>query len=149
MSMKLMKFIFSLKPHYAEMIFARYKTVELRRRVPSGLDEFEAFAYVSSPAQNVIGGFRVGEVRSGTPSDLWPSIEHRVGLGRMEYDAYFNGSDVAHALFVSEVWAYETPINLGVLQEKLNGFFPPQSWRYAKQAELNLFGGLKYNQRAL
>lgn len=126
----------SLKPHYADMLFTGVKTIELRRRIASGSEGREVFVYVSSPVRKIWGGFRVDEIQSGAPDELWAHVEAKAGVERVEYDAYFNGSGVAHALHVSRVWKHNAPVALSALKEVLPGFRPPQSWRYAKGREL-------------
>ena len=128
--------LFSLKPHYADMLFMGVKTTELRRRIATGIEGREVFVYVSSPVQTIRGGFRVDKVRSGPPEDVWGHVEASAGVDRVEYDAYYNGSGVAHALQVSHVWEHDAPVALGALREVLPEFRPPQSWRYAKGREL-------------
>jgi len=131
-----MPIVLSLKPYYAEMLFAGVKTIELRRRIATGFKGREVFVYVSSPVQKIWGGFRVHEIRSGAPDELWAHIEAKAGVERVEYDAYYSGSGVAHALHVSHVWQHDAPVALGVVREALPEFRPPQSWRYAKGQEL-------------
>ena len=128
--------VLSLKPHYAEMLFMGVKTIELRRRIAKGLEGREVFVYVSSPVQKIWGGFRVDEVWSGAPEDVWGRVEAWAGVERAEYDAYYSGSGVAHALRVSHVWEHGAPVALGALRDELPNFRPPQSWRYAKGREL-------------
>ena len=129
--------VLSLKPHYAEMLFMGVKTVELRRRIATGMEGREVFVYVSSPVQKIWGGFRVHEVWSGAPDDLWVRVEAEAGVKRIEYDAYYSGSSVAHALRVTHVWEHGAPVALGALRDELPDFRPPQSWRYAKGRELS------------
>jgi len=131
-----MPIVLSLKPHYADMLFTGVKTIELRRRIATGFKGREVFVYVSSPVQKIWGGFRVHEIRSGAPDELWAHIEAKAGVERVEYDAYYSGSGVAHALHVSHVWQHDAPIALGALREILPEFRPPQSWRYTKGREL-------------
>ncbi|MXW51833.1 MAG: hypothetical protein F4X81_17200 [Gammaproteobacteria bacterium] len=135
--------VLSLKPHYAEMLFMGVKTIELRRRFATGLEGREVFVYVSSPVQKIWGGFRVDEVWSGTPEDVWGRVEARAGVERTEYDAYYSGSGVAHALHVSHVWEHGAPVALGAIRDELPEFRPPQSWRYAKGRELIWFEEFK------
>ena len=51
--------LLSLKPRYADLIFAGRKKAELRRRIASGIEGRDAFIYVSSPVKQLRGGFRI------------------------------------------------------------------------------------------
>lgn len=62
--------------------------------------------------------------------------ESKAWVERMEFDAYYDGSRVAHALHVSHVWEHGAPVALGTLRGELPDFRSPQSWRYAKGREL-------------
>ena len=141
--------VLSLKPRYADMLFMGVKTTELRRRIATGLEGREVFVYVSSPVQRIRGGFRVDEVWSGAPDDVWERVEASAGVERVEYDAYYSGSGVAHALRVSHVWEHSAPVSLGALREELPDFRPPQSWRYAKGRELTWLKEFKHEAQPI
>lgn len=129
--------VLSLKPRYADLLFMGVKTIELRRRIAVGMEGREVFVYVSSPVQRIRGGFRVEEVCSGAPEEIWGRVGSKAGVERMEFDAYYDGSGVAHALHVSHVWEHGAPVGLEALRDELRDFRPPQSWRYAKGCELS------------
>jgi len=128
--------LFSLKPRFAELIFAGEKTVELRRRIASTMTGREAFIYVSSPVCMIRGGFRVSRVWSNDPETIWNEVAYSAGVGKAEYDAYYEGCGIAHALGLSEVWAHESPAQIEGVREALPEFRPPQSWRYVREPEL-------------
>ena len=96
----------------------------------------EVFIYVSSPVRMVRGGFRVTEVWSSDPETVWGEVALRTGVGKAEYDAYYDGCGIAHAFALSDVWAHETPVEIEGVRRALPGFRPPQSWRYARGPEL-------------
>ena len=60
-------------------------------------------------------------------------------LDRQELDAYFQGQTVAYALEVTNVWEYQSPVGLSWLRDRFDYFVVPQSWRYAKTEEHELF----------
>ena len=125
------------------------KTTELRRRIATSLKGREVFVYVSSPVQRIRGGFRIDEVWSGAPEDLWGRVEASAGVERVEYDTYYSGSGVAHALRVSHVWEHSAPVSLGALRDELPEFRPPQSWRYAKGRELHWLEEFKHEAQLI
>ena len=134
--------VMSLQPRYAELLLAGVKTLELRRRPPPEAEGRLVFVYVSSPVRAVGGAFRIGRVRSGTPDELWHWAEGRAGVTRAEYDAYFDGTDTAHALELTHAAAYADPPGLAALRERFGKFTVPQSWRRATAAELAYFSSL-------
>ena len=128
--------LLSLKPRFAELVFAGEKTVELRRRIAATMKGREVFIYVSSPVRMIRGGFRVAEVWSSDPETVWGEVACRAGVAKAEYDAYYEGCGVAHALALADVWAHEAPVQIERVRRALPDFRPPQSWRYARGREL-------------
>ncbi len=125
----------SLKPEYANLVFEGLKTVELRRRVVSQAMNTCVFVYVSSPTMELRGGFRIGQVWSGSPEEVWRSVYGLAAVDRSAFDAYFQGQSVAHALEIKDVWEYKVPIGLDALRSLFENFVVPQSWRYVKAEE--------------
>ena len=132
----MMPILLSLKPRFAELVFMGEKTVELRRRIASAMKGREVFIYVSSPERMIRGGFRVTEVWSSDPETVWGEVASRAGVAKAEYDAYYEGCGMAHALGLSDVWAHEAPVEIERVRSALPDFRPPQSWRYAREREL-------------
>src|ERR1035437_3506082 len=85
--------LISIRPRFAEMIFAGSKTVELRRVCPRISSGDLALVYVSSPTKELQGAFEVGKVISATPSVLWRKIGKKSGITRAEFFAYFQRSE--------------------------------------------------------
>ena len=141
----MMPLLLSLKPRFADLVFMGKKTVELRRRVASTMKGREVFIYVSRPERMIRGGFRVTEVWSSDPETVWGEVALRTGVGKAEYDAYYEGCGIAHAFALSDVWAHETPVEIEDVRRALPGFRPPQSWRYARGRELEWLQWFKLN----
>ena len=66
--------LLSLKPCYADRVFAGLKTVELRRRIASHITNRDVFVYVSSPVMELRGGFRAGAFWHGPPEEIWAKV---------------------------------------------------------------------------
>ena len=132
--------LISLRPCFAELIFTGLKQVELRRRFSDFVQGRQVFIYVSSPERVLRGGFRVEQVWKGSPESIWQEVSSAVGIDRPEFDAYYQGSDIAYALKISELWEFSTPIQLQSLKNKLGCFAAPQSWRYLKSNEEKFLG---------
>ena len=135
--------LFSLKPHYADLVFDGLKAAELRRRISSCMENRDVFIYVSSPVRQLRGGFRVGNVWSGTPEEVWKRVSKLAGVHKTDFDAYYAGRSVAHALEIKDVWEFKNPANLNTLGNRLPDFIVPQSWRYVRPEEHRLFRRMK------
>jgi predicted transcriptional regulator len=130
--------LISIRPRFAEMIFAGSKMVELRRVCPRISPGDLALVYVSSPAKELQGAFEVGKVISASPSALWRKIGKKAAIGRKEFFAYFHGKAEAHALVVKRTWKLPVPICLTTLRRRKGGFRPPQNFHYLKRNEFSL-----------
>ena len=132
--------LISLRPCFAELIFNGLKQVELRRRFSDFVQGRQVFIYVSSPERALRGGFRVEKIWKGTPDSIWRKVSSVAGIDRLAFDDYYQGSDIAYALKIADLWEYRSPIQLQTLQDELGCFAAPQSWRYLKSDELEFLG---------
>lgn len=135
--------IISLKPKYADLVFRGLKTAELRRRVSGGLRDRDVYVYVSSPVMELRGGFRVGQVWSGPPEEIWSTVSTLAGVSREVFDDYYLGAERAFALEIVDVWEYAIPRSLEELRSQFPNFGVPQSYRFAKRKEVQSFRQLK------
>lgn len=131
--------LLSLKPRYADLIFAGRKKAELRRRIASGIEGRDVFIYVSSPVMQLRGGFRVGHVWQGSPEEVWNEVSEIAGVNKRDFDAYYAECKIAYALQITDVWEYENPVDLSKLRNRFSNFSVPQSWRYVKPEEYRSF----------
>ena len=134
--------LLSLKPCYADMVFDGLKRGELRRRIASCIENRNVFVYVSSPSRELRGGFRVGQVWTGTPDYVWQFVSHLASIDKQEFDMYFFGCKVAFALEITKVWEYDNPVQLDFLKRRFGQFVIPQSWRYLRHEENDVLSGL-------
>ena len=135
--------LLSLKPRYADLVFDELKKIEFRRRIATNMKGRDVFIYVSSPARHLRGGFRVADVHSGAPEEIWEKVSELGSVDKRDFDTYFEGRSVAYALEISDVWEYENPIKLDELRSRFQNFVVPQSWRYVRNEEYMLFRELK------
>ena len=135
--------LISLKPRYADLVFEGLKKAELRRRILACTQNRDVFIYVSSPVMELRGGFRVGQVWQGSPEDIWHEVSKLAKVTRQDFDTYFEGSTIAYALEIKEVWEYQKPVSLNTLRNRFPNFVVPQSWRYAKPEECRSFRNMK------
>lgn len=140
--------ILSLKPTYADLVFSGLKKAELRRRLSAQIADRDVFIYVSSPVKQLRGGFRVGRVWTGSPKDIWKMVSNLAGVSRSAFDDYYEGTTVAHALEIINVWEYAKPRSLDSLRKSFDGFVVPQSYRFAKLSESRSFRRMKIARSA-
>ena len=123
--------LMSIRPQYAEKIFNRTKTVELRRIKPKLLQKDDLIlVYVSSPVKSLIGAFSVASVVEKSLPALWKTVKDCAGLSHGDFLAYFRGIEIGVAIFIKDVWLLPKPIHLTDMQKEANGFYPPQNFRY-------------------
>jgi predicted transcriptional regulator len=121
----------SIRPRFAADIFARTKTVELRRRRPKCLEPGDlVYVYVSAPVKAVLGAFSVASVLECPLPTLWQTVKAMAAVSESEFDSYYSGKAVGVGIFVDEVWQLAQPVPLSDLRKKERGFSPPQSYRY-------------------
>jgi len=77
-------FLISIRPRFAEMIFAGSKTVELRRVCPKVSAGDLALVYVSSPAMELRGSFEVGKILTASQSGGLLRLHAAVNKNRKE-----------------------------------------------------------------
>jgi predicted transcriptional regulator len=138
--------LISIRPRFAEMIFAGSKTVELRRVCPKISSGDLALVYVSSPTKELQGAFEVGKVVSASPSAMWKKIGKKSGITRKEFFGYFHGKAEAHALVIKRAWKLPVPICLTTLRRRNGGFRPPQNFHYLKRNESSLLTAFAVSQ---
>ena len=131
-------FLISIRPRFAEQIFAGTKTVELRRVCPRASVGDLALVYVSSPVKELRGGFEVAKIITATPSTLWKKVGNKSGVTKTEFFAYFRGKKQAHALVIKRTWLLPVPLCLTSLRKKKGGFRPPQNFQYLRGSSASL-----------
>lgn len=100
-----MTIILSIKPEYADKIFAGEKQVEYRRRPIRNAGK--VIVYVTKPVGKVLGEFEVEKVLSAEPETLWEQTRRVGGISRKAYFEYFKDKSEAYALTIKNVKRYE------------------------------------------
>ena len=118
--------LLSIKPEYAEAIFAGRKRVEFRRsRLAPDVDL--AIVYATQPVGAIIGWFRIRGIAESTPDGLWRRFRKVGGIERYDYFAYFEGAERAYAIEIGDPTAAAEPVLLNSLSVGLRA---PQSFQY-------------------
>ncbi len=119
--------LLSIKPRFADAIFAKTKRVELRRVKPKVGPGDLVLVYVSAPRSTLEGAFEVERVFSETPAKLWQHVQRQSGVTKAEFDTYFSGRDIAYGIVIRRVWML-APVSLAVMRKVR--IRPPQSYQY-------------------
>ncbi|MCE7072494.1 hypothetical protein LZG74_19410 [Dyadobacter sp. CY327] len=122
-----MKVLLSIKPQFAEKIFAGTKKYEFRKAIYKDKNIKTIVVYASYPVQKVIGEFEVSYIISKSPKTLWKMTKQDSGISEEYFDEYFGEREVGFAIRVAETFEYPKPL---CLKKDFNINFPPQSFRY-------------------
>ncbi len=123
--------LLSIKPRFADAIFARQKRVELRRVRPRVGPGDLVLVYVTSPRCALEGAFEVERVLEAKPSTLWGHVSHNAGVTHAEFNEYFRGRETAYAIVVRKVWRL-APVALSTMRRVR--IRPPQSYQYLDES---------------
>lgn len=126
--------LLSIQPRFAEKIFERTKTVELRRVCPKVSKGDIALVYVSSPVKALYGAFTIERVITMAPDKLWHEVKHIAGVSRAEFDSYYEGAETGVGIFIDldSLKELNAPMELDWLRRDWPRFQPPQSYRYLR-----------------
>ena len=135
--------LLSIRPEYANKIFDRTKTVELRRVRPRLLNEGDrVVVYVSSPQQAVVGSFKVDNIVEKPVTELWEEVEKIAGISHEEFYDYYQGVKLGVGIFLKDIHRFSQPVELHRLRNKLPNLKPPQSFRYLTDNQFNIVTSL-------
>jgi predicted transcriptional regulator len=127
--------LLSVRPRFADALLNGSKTIEIRRRTVGIRPGATCLIYASSPQRALVGAARLGAIHVAEPAEIWRRWGDETALSRDEFDEYLSGRDLASALEVAAVAAFERPLALHELRERHAAFLAPQSYRYLDAAE--------------
>jgi predicted transcriptional regulator/GNAT superfamily N-acetyltransferase len=122
--------LISIQPDYVAKILSHKKTIELRKKPFPANGGVRVWIYSTGPTSAVEASAFVDAVDQGTPDEIWRRHQHKVGISRKEFDAYFNGAPEAYAISVTRPRRLERKFKLEQIRGLLDGFTPPQYYRY-------------------
>ncbi|TLV02745.1 hypothetical protein [Dyadobacter luticola] len=122
-----MKVLLSIKPQFAEKIFAGTKKYEFRKAIYKNKNIKTIVVYASYPVQKVIGEFLVEQILSHPPEILWEKTSALSGISVDYFESYFKEREVGFAIKVAKTVRYENPL---CLKQDFNIQYPPQSFMY-------------------
>lgn len=121
--------LFSIRPQYAQAIFAGVKKYELRRGVGRDIETGDiVIVYVSGHVKRIYGYFTVGRIIRGTPQQVWRAVTvGATGIGRDAWQ-YIEGSPRAMALEVKRPRVFPQQPSLQEIRRVFPSWNPPLSY---------------------
>jgi predicted transcriptional regulator len=131
-----MTVLLSIKPEYANKIFAGTKKFEYRKTIFKRKDVKKVIVYASHPIQKVLGEFEIDDILMDSVELIWKQTNEYSGITKQFFDEYFENKLQAHAIKVGKVIKYNTPKFLSDYDIKV----APQSFVYLEnQEELSIY----------
>ena len=121
-----MRVLLSIKPEFAEKIFAGTKKYEFRRAIFKNPNVKRIVVYASSPVQKVIGEFEIDYIIRNDLDTLWDETKEFSGISEDYFFEYFGEKEHGFAIKIKGTTKYKIPKNLW---EDFN-VVPPQSFLY-------------------
>lgn len=118
--------IISIHPRHANAILDGAKTVELRRRIPPLSVGTRLWIYATRPVGAVLGVATVERIVRDDPAQIWLQFGEQSGINRDDFDAYFDGSNVAIGLLLVDAKRSAEQVAIEQLRCLRAGFHPPQ-----------------------
>lgn len=133
--------LISVEERHVKNLLAGTKRIELRRRAVRVPPSTRVWIYSKVPVGQLRAYGVVESVDEASPSEIWGRYGKISGLTAEEFYSYYEGSDFACALIFSQVNEVPPNLTLSALRSKLQGFHPPQFFKYLGQdsKELKLF----------
>ena len=123
-----MKIVLSIKPEFANKIFAGTKKYEFRRSIFKNPDVKKVIVYASSPVQKIIGEFEIEHILNHDVDTLWDITKDLSGISSDYFYQYFSEKEKGFAIKIKNVKRYKSP---ECLKKDFN-LLPPQSFAYLK-----------------
>jgi predicted transcriptional regulator len=121
-----MRVLLSIKPEFAEMIFAGTKKFEFRRTVFKNPDVRTVVVYASFPVQKVIGEFEIEKIINDKVKSLWEQTKKYAGIDETFFFSYFSDKEDGYAIKIKKAKKYKKAL---CLRKDFNTT-PPQSFMY-------------------
>ena len=118
--------LLSIKPEFAEKIFAGTKKFEFRKIIFKHRNINKVIVYASSPIKKVIGEFIIDDIIIEDIDTLWNTTYEYSGITKEVYQKYFKNREKAYAIKIGKTIRYEKSRNLNEYNIKT----APQSFVY-------------------
>lgn len=121
-----MNVILSIKPKFAEAIFAGKKEVEFRKTLFKKYVD-KVLVYSTAPVQKIVGYFTIADIVESSPHQLWQRFGNIGYINEEEFFNYYRDAQKGYSLCIATAYKFNKSIDPHVLVER---FIPPQSFRY-------------------
>ena len=129
--------LISIHNHYAELILAGKKSVELRRRFDASAAGSRMLIYATQPTAAVIGHVDIEKIDVLPVDELWQLHGASAVISAADFRLYYDGTDTGCALLLTNPTTYQSPVPLKNLREEY-GLNAPQSYLVLKEAHRDL-----------
>jgi predicted transcriptional regulator len=123
--------LLAIRPEFALQILGGYKKVEFRKRSFAARVSHVAI-YAGRPVKAVVGYFDVTRVVEDSPRNLWKRYGRIGGIGKDEFDMYFQSCERGVAIGVGKVQTLRKALPLEAFARSMR---PPQSFLYLSRQE--------------
>jgi len=120
----------SIKPCFCDSIFKGLKLYEYRKKVFKLSDVEKVYVYASKPISKIVGYFTIKRIIEDTPLMIWNMTHEHGGITKKQFQEYFQGHTVAHAIEIDEVVKLDTPIDP---KQVIKDFTAPQNFMYLEK----------------
>jgi predicted transcriptional regulator len=127
------KILLSMRPRYAERVFARTKQVEIRKKFSRRWQGRQAVVYGTQPLGALMGEVTMSEITVGPPTEIWERYGSRVGCTYEELRDYVGSSAEVYAIELANANPYTAPVGIAQISHLINeDLHPPQSFLNVK-----------------
>ena len=122
-----MNALISIRPNFCHLIMDGKKIYEYRKRVFKRTNVDKVYIYETKPICKIIGCFTIDTIICDTPSKVWSMTHEHGGITKEQFNDYFKGCNVAHAIKIKEVSKLDTSIDP---KQVIKDFTAPQNFMY-------------------
>ncbi|MBY0562514.1 GNAT family N-acetyltransferase [Hyphomicrobium sp.] len=133
--------LISIQPDFVAKILSGKKTIELRKKPFPANGGVRVWIYSTSPTSAIEATAFVETVDCDTSENIWNKYQHKCGVSKADFDAYFDGASEAYAISITRPRKLDRRFKLDDIKKLLDGFTPPQYYRYVDH-DTELFDAL-------
>lgn len=120
--------LMSIKPEFVDKIEKQEKMIEIRKKINPKWKGCRVTIYSSSPMQAIHGYATIGDVKKGTPDEIWSQFGNWLGCSRKQFNEYTDTCSKVYAIPLKDYKPYAAPLLLNQISHLLDkDLKPPQS----------------------
>ena len=124
-----MNILISIRPNFCHLIYNGKKIYEYRKKIFTHSNVDKVYIYATKPICKIIGCFTPDTIITDTPSKVWSMTHEHGGITKKQFNDYFKGCNVAHAIKIKNLVKLDTLIDPKTV---IKDFTAPQSFRYVE-----------------